>query len=206
MQHPFAQEVQECRASEYAINPLLFNRWSPRSMTGEELSEEEIFALFEAARWAPSSYNEQPWRFLYATKNSPEWPLFFNLMIDFNKGWTKNAAMLVVVISHRVFERNKKNAKTHSFDTGAAWMSLAIEGSSRGLVVHGMEGFDYDQAKTVLGIPDEYQVEAMFAVGKKAPVGALSPELQEREKPSGRKSIHELISKGKFPWKTTETN
>lgn len=198
MPHPFAQEIQQYRASEHPINPLLLNRWSPRSMSGEELSEEEIFSLFEAARWAPSSYNEQPWRFLYATRNSPEWPLLFDLMIDFNKGWTKNAALLVVVISHQFFERNKKPARTHSFDTGAAWMSLAIEGSSRGLVVHGMEGFDYEKAKTVLEIPDDYQVEAMFAVGKKAPTKDLPPELQEREKPSPRKSIHDFISKGKF--------
>ena len=77
-------------------------------------------------------------------------------------------------------------------------MSLAIEGSSRGLVVHGMEGFDYDQARKVLEIPDDYQVEAMFAVGKKAPLNALPPELQEREKPSSRKSIHDFICKGKF--------
>lgn len=198
MHHPFEKEIKQYRTSDYPVNPLLLNRWSPRSMSGEELKEEEILSLFEAARWAPSSYNEQPWKFLYATKNSPEWPLLFNLMIDFNKGWTKNAALIGVIISHRFFEKNKKNAHTHSFDTGAAWMSLAIEGSSRGLVVHGMEGFDYDQARKVLEIPDDYQVEAMFAVGKKAPLNALPPELQEREKPSSRKSIHDFICKGKF--------
>lgn len=196
--HPFEKEVLKYRKSDYPIDPILLDRWSPRSMSGESLSEEEIFSLFEAARWAPSSYNEQPWRFLYATRGSAEWPLFFDLMIDFNKGWTKNAGLIGVIISHKVFERNKKPSHTHSFDTGAAWMSLAIEGSSRGLVVHGMEGFDYEKAKTVLEIPEDYHVEAMFAVGKRAPVSALPAELQERETPSSRKSIHQFIKKGKF--------
>ncbi len=190
MKHPFEDEIKKYRHSDHPINPLLLDRWSPRSMTGEELTDSEIFSLFEAARWAPSSYNEQPWRFLYAKKNSQEWPLFFDLMIDFNKGWTKNAGLLGLVISHRFFERNHKNAHTHSFDTGAAWMSLALEGSSRGLVVHGMEGFDYEKARSVLEIPEDYQIEAMFAVGKKAPLAALPADLQEREKPSERKSIH----------------
>lgn len=196
--HPFEKEVLKFRTSDYPIDPILLDRWSPRSMSGEAISEEEIFSLFEAARWAPSSYNAQPWRFLYATRGSAEWPLFFDLMIDFNKGWTKNAALIGVIISHKVFERNNKPSPTHSFDAGAAWMSLAIEGSSRGLVVHGMEGFDYEKARAVLEIPNDYQVEAMFAVGKRAPVSALPPELQEREMPSSRKTIHEFIKKGKF--------
>lgn len=196
--HPFEKEVMKFRTSDHPIDPILLDRWSPRSMSGEAISEEEIFSLFEAARWAPSSYNAQPWRFLYATRGSAEWPMFFDLMIDFNKGWTKNAALIGVIISHKVFERNNKPSHTHSFDTGAAWMSLAIEGSSRGLVVHGMEGFDYEKARAVLEIPNDYQVEAMFAVGKRAPVSALPPELQEREMPSSRKTIHEFIKKGKF--------
>lgn len=198
MSHPFEKEIKQYRTANYPIHPVLLNRWSPRSMTGESLSDEEISALFEAARWAPSSYNEQPWRFLYATSNSPEWPLFFNLMFDFNKSWTKNAALIGVITSHRVFEKNGKESRTHHFDTGAAWMSLAVEGSSRGLVVHGMEGFDYEQARNVLEIPNDYQVLAMFAVGKRAPVNALPSELQEREKPSTRKSLEQIMKKGKF--------
>lgn len=196
--HPFEKEVLKYRKSDYPINSILLERWSPRSMTGDPLSEEEIFSLFEAARWAPSSYNEQPWRFLYAPQGSAEWPLFFDLMVDFNKGWAKNAALIGLILSHKVFERNKKLSHTHSFDTGAAWMSLAIEGSSRGLVVHGMEGFDYKKARIDLEIPTDYQVEAMFAIGKRAPANALSPELREREVPSSRKSIHEFIKMGKF--------
>src|SRR6185437_6320066 len=159
-------EILKNRPTSYPIHPLLYNRWSPRAMSGEEISYEELMSLFEAARCAPSSYNNQPWRFIYAKRNTPAWDPIFNLMVDFNKSWAKNAAVLVVVVSSNLFSHNKKPCNTHSYDTGAAWMSLALEGSSRGLVVHGMSGFDYAQAKRVLEIPDDYTVEAMIAIGK----------------------------------------
>lgn len=198
MKHPFEQEVSKIRKSEYSVHPLILNRWSPRSMTGEEMPEKELMALFDAARWAPSSYNNQPWRFLYARRNTKEWPLFFNLMGEFNQGWTKNAAVLGVSISRKDFEHNEKPARTHSYDTGASWMALALEGAYRGYVVHGMEGFDFDKAKKDLAIPDNYQVEAMFAIGIRAPTANLPPELQKREAPSLRKNIPEFAIEGKF--------
>lgn len=191
-------EILANRKPGHPINPLIQNRWSPRSMTGEEIPDELLMSLFEAARWAPSSYNGQPWRFLYAKRNAPEWELFYNLMIDFNKQWTKNAAVLLVIISRKSFEKNNKPARTHSYDTGAAWMSLALEGSSRGLVVHGMEGFDYDKARKDLEVPEGYQVEAMAAIGRRAPKEKLPPEMQERESPSPRKELSALICAGKF--------
>ncbi len=198
MAHPFHSEVKNIRKGDYPINPLILDRWSPRSMTGEEMTDQELMTLFEAARWAPSSYNAQPWRFLYAKKNSPSWSLFFNLLVEGNQGWNKNAAVLLLIVSAKNFEKNNKPSHTHSFDTGAAWMALALEGSSRGLVVHGMEGFDYEKARKDLGIPDDYQVEAMAAIGKRAPPSKLPPELQEREKPSIRKPLSEIAIEGKF--------
>ncbi len=198
MSHPFKSEVEKVRKTDYPVNPLILDRWSPRSMTGEEMTEKELMGLFEAARWAPSSYNNQPWRFLYAKRNTPSWPLFFNLMIEFNQGWSKNAAALVVVISGKNFEKNNKPCHTHSFDTGAAWMALALEGASKGYTVHGMEGFDYEKARKDLSIPDDYQVEAMIAIGRRAPLDQLSPELQQREVPSMRKPLEEIAIEGKF--------
>ncbi len=191
-------EIQTHRKPGYPINPIIHNRWSPRAMTGEEMSDAELMPLFEAARWAPSSYNGQPWRFLYAKRNTPNWDLFYNLMVDVNKQWTKNASVLLVVISHKVFEKNNKPSVTHSYDTGSAWMSLALEGSSRGYVVHGMQGFDYEKARKDLQIPDEYQVEAMAAIGKRAPKESLPPEIQEKEFPSDRKPLNTIIFEGKF--------
>jgi len=191
-------ETTSSRVTGYTIHSLIQNRWSPRSMTGEELTDEELMPLFEAARWAPSSYNSQLWKFLYAKRKSENWNLFFNLMIPFNQNWTKNAAVLVVVISRKFFEHNNKIAPTHSYDAGAAWENLALEGNSRGYVVHGMQGFDYDKAREVLEIPEEYQVEAMAAIGKRASKEELPPELQEKEIPSERRPLQEIVIEGKF--------
>lgn len=198
MRHPFEEEVKKTRKANYSINGLILNRWSPRSMTAEDIAEEELFPLFEAARWAPSSYNNQPWRFLYVKRNHSDWSLFFNLMLPFNQVWAKNASVLLLVISDKYFEHNRKPCRTHSFDTGAAWMCMALEGAWRGLVVHAMEGFDYEQAQTALNIPDNYQIEALVAIGKRASPTLLSQELQQREKPSKRKSVSEIAREGKF--------
>ena len=189
-------ENESARKSNYPINPLILNRWSPRSMTGEVLNDDDIMSLFEAARWAPSSYNNQPWRFIYAKRNTEHWDRFFNLLAEGNKNWTKNAALLVVVISRKNFEFNEKPAITHQFDAGSAWENLALEASSRGIVAHGMQGFDYEKAGVDLGVPHDFEVMAMIAIGKKGPIEILPPELQEMEKLTDRKPLKEIIMEG----------
>lgn len=167
-------------------------------MTGEPISDEALNSLFEAARWAPSSYNAQPWRILYAKNTSHHFAVFMDLMVEFNQSWAKKAAVLGLFIARKTFEHNNKPAPTHAYDTGAAWENLALEGSSRDLVVHGMQGFDYDKARAKLNIPPEYEVLAMFAVGVPAPKESLPPELQQKEIPSGRKKIEEFAMEGPF--------
>lgn len=189
-------ENESARKSNYPISPLILNRWSPRSMTGEALNDDDIMSLFEAARWAPSSYNNQPWRFIYAKRNTEHWDRFFNLLAEGNKNWTKNAALLVVVISRKNFEFNEKPAITHQFDAGSAWENLALEASSRGIVAHGMQGFDYEKAGVNLGVPHDFEVMAMIAIGKKGPIEILPPELQEMEKLTDRKPLKEIIMEG----------
>lgn len=186
------------RKPEHEINPLILNRWSPRAMSGEELEDNILMSLFEAARWAPSSYNSQPWRFIYAKRNTKDWDKLFNLMDEFNQSWAKNASVLMVVISRINFEHNEKPSRTHSFTTGSAWENLALEASSRGLVAHGMQGFDYDKAKIDLEIPHDYNVEAMIAVGKKGKIENLPENIQKMETPSIRKPLKEIIMHGKF--------
>lgn len=186
------------RTSKYNINPLILHRWSPRAMSGEEITDNDLMALFEAAHWAPSAYNNQPWRFIYAKKNTPSWDNLFSLMVEFNQSWTKNAAALVVIISSKNFAHNGKPSRTHDFDAGAAWENLALEAASRGLIAHGMEGFDYDKARQVLEIPDDYDVEAMLAIGKPGQKEMLPPELQEREAPSERNPLEKVVMEGKF--------
>jgi nitroreductase len=186
------------RHSSYNVNPLILNRWSPRSMTGEELTDEVLMSLFEAARWAPSSYNNQPWRFIYAKRDTEHWNKLFNLLADLNKVWAKDAAVLVVVIARKNFEHNEKYSITHQFDAGAAWENLALEASSRGLVAHGMQGFDYERSRTDLQIPDSFDVMSMIAIGKKGPKDNLPSQLQERESPNDRKPLAEIIMEGQF--------
>jgi len=186
------------RKVENNINPLFVNRWSPRAMSGEEISHDDLMGLFEAARWAPSSYNNQPWRFIYAMRNTDHWQRLFSLLIDWNKIWAQNAAVIVAVISRKNFEFNEKPAITHQFDAGAAWENLALEATTRGLVTHGMQGFDYNEARKALQVPDSFDVMAMIAIGKLGQKEDLPSDLQEREYPSDRKPLKEIVMEGKF--------
>ncbi len=186
------------RESSHDIQPFILSRVSSRAFSDERLTEEELMSLFEAARWAPSSYNNQPWRFVYTRRGDPEWNTFYDVLIDFNKAWTKNADTLVLVVSRNNFEHNNKPSQTARFDTGAAWMNLAIEAHARNIVTHGMQGFDYEAIKRNLHIPDGFTVEAMIAIGKPGNKENLPPEIREREVPSDRKPLQEMISRGKF--------
>lgn len=191
------------RTPEYKVHDHIINRWSPRAMSGEEIEKEELMSLFEAAKWAPSSFNGQPWRFLYATRNSEHWDKFFNLLMEGNQAWAKNAAVLVVMISRKTFEHNDKPNVVHSFDTGSAWENLAIQAEMNNVAVHGMAGFDYEKAKTELNIPDHYKVEAMCAIGKHGKKEDLPEKMQKMETPSDRKKIVEIVNEGSFnqDWK-----
>ncbi|CAN5261592.1 nitroreductase family protein [soil metagenome] len=171
-------------------------------MTGEPISEEEMLTLFEAARWAPSTYNEQEWRFLYARRDTPQWPLFFDLLVEGNQAWCKNAALLVLIAAQKVFARNGKPNPVHLFDCGSAFENLCLQGTAMGLVVHGMSGFDYAKAPAALGIPDDCAVAAMFAVGRPGDPQQLPEGYQEMEKPSGRRPVQESICEGKFAFGT----
>jgi len=187
------------RATEYEIDDMFLERHSPRAMSGESISKEELMTLFEAARWAPSSYNAQPWRFIYAMRDTPEFENLFSLLVDFNKDWCKRAAMLVVTISKKTSGSKESPNITHSFDTGAAWENFALQASKMSLVAHGMSGFDYSMAKEKLSVPDDYSVEMMIAIGKHGKIKDLPEPLQAREKPSDRKPLEEIVFEGKFP-------
>ena len=188
----------QIRKIEKNINPLFVNRWSPRAMSGEEISYDDLMGLFEAARWAPSSYNNQPWRFIFAKRNTDHWQTFISFLAEGNKIWAQNAAVLVVVISRKNFEFNEKPAITHQFDAGAAWENLALEATSRGLVTHGMQGFDYNQARKELDVPENFDVMAMIAIGKLGKKENLPIDLKEREYPSDRKPLEEIVMEAKF--------
>jgi nitroreductase len=186
------------RKADFPIEPLLLDRWSPRAMSGEEISREELMRLFEAARWAPSSFNAQQWGALYARRGTELWQTFLELLAEGNKTWAKNAAALVVFFSRKKFDYNDEPSVTHSYDCGAAWENFALQGFQEGLMVHGMEGFDYERARTELRIPGEFRVEAMAAVGRPGPKELLPEKLQARESPNDRRKLSESIFEGPF--------
>ena len=193
-----SDQALAARTPDHAIDPLFVRRWSPRAMSGEPIPVTDLMRLLEAARWAPSSYNAQPWRFLWARRDTPHWDRFFGLLLEANQRWCQRAAVLLCVVSRTIMEANGQPAKTNTFDAGAAWENFALQGTLMGLVVHGMQGFDYDRARTELRVPAEFKVEAMIAVGRPGRVEDLPDALRERERPSPRKPIAEIALEGGF--------
>ncbi len=186
------------RQTNYPIHPLLLARESTRAFSEERFSEDDLMSLFEAARWAPSSYNNQPWRFHYGRRDTPEWDLFFNPLVEFNKNWCRKADTLIAVISYQLYEYNHKPAPTAHFDSGSAWMSLALEAQAKGWVAHAMSGFDYEKLRDNLKVPNDYSIEAMIAVGKKGKGETLPDELRKHDTSYQRKSLQDIICKGTF--------
>ena len=186
------------RKAAYPIDDIILHRWSPRAMSGASISDEQLMSLFEAARWAPSSYNNQPWRFVYAKRDAPEWQTFFDLLVPFNQSWAKDAAALVIIASRNNFTHNNKPSRTHAFDTGAAWQNLALQGYKDNLVVHAMEGFDYEKAAEVINLPEGHTIHAMIAIGLPGDPAQLPQDLQARETPSDREPMQAFVHEGVF--------
>ena len=135
------------RSADHAIEGIFIERWSPRAFTGEAMPASELMRLFEAARWAPSSYNSQPWRFLYAHRDTPHWDLFLGLLNEGNRAWASRAAVLMVALSKSIMRPIGADkdipSHSHSFDAGAAWANLALQASAMGWAAHAMVGLRY---------------------------------------------------------------
>ncbi len=190
------------RVAGHPINRAFLDRWSPRAFTGEAIPQETLFSIFEAARWAPSSYNSQPWRFIYATRDNAHWDRLLSLLIEFNQSWAKAGSALVFIISETTMIVPGKDGRvpshSHSFDAGAAWGSMALQASMLGWAAHGMVGVDFDRAAVELKVPDDHRVEAGIVIGKQGPKSMLPEALQAREMPSLRKPLAEIAFEGSF--------
>jgi nitroreductase len=182
---------------------VFLERWSPRAYTGESIPEATLMTILEAARWAPSSYNSQPWRFLYALRDTPNWDKFLGLLIPFNQSWAKQAAALVIVVSESTMlppgAEKRVPSHSHSFDAGAAWGSLALQATLSGYPAHAMVGFDINGAFAQLNVPEGYRVEAAIAIGKQGPASLLPEGMAAREVPSARHPLSHIALEGGFP-------
>jgi nitroreductase len=190
------------RQADHPIDPLFLDRWSPRAFDGSEISDAVLATMFEAARWAPSAFNSQPWHFLYAKRGDANWDRFLSLLIPWNRSWAHTASVLVYIVSDSLPMTGKdgapKESSTHSFDAGAAWVSLALQATRMGYHAHGMSGIQYDVARAELGLPERYVLNAACAIGRIGDVAQLDEKLQAREHPSDRKPQSAFVHAGRF--------
>jgi len=192
------------RQPDHPVDPLFLERWSPRAFDGSEIAEEDLLTMFEAARWAPSAFNSQPWRFLYACRGGSDWERFLGLLIPWNQGWAKSASALVYILSDTLPFTDRKTGEprsstTHSFDAGAAWACLALQAARMGYLAHGMSGIQYELARSELRIPERFELEAACAIGRIGDPAQLDEKLRAREFPSGRKAVGEFAFRGGWP-------
>jgi|SRR5579883_249503 len=191
--------IKNSRNSDFLIDPMFLDRWSPRAFGDDKISENELFTLLEAARWAPSAFNTQPWHFIYARRATPAFDRLLNLLIEFNRSWAKRAAALIVIVSEKAPGPDKSvHSHSHSFDAGAAWGFLALQALRLGWHTHGMTGIDFTRAAKELAVPDTHRLEAALAIGRLGDKSLLPEKLRAREEPSQRKPLAAIISEGIF--------
>lgn len=192
--------MQKPAITQVPIHEVIANRWSPRVYDASKaVSQTQIISLLEAARWAPSCYGDQPWRFIVWDKNTDAvaWESAFNCIVPGNQAWAKDAPVFILICADTLFHHNQKPNRWSSYDTGAAAVSLCLQATSIGLATHQMGGFDGEKARTTFGIPAQIDMMAMLAVGYAADVETLSGELKEREiSPRQRRPLGELFYKG----------
>jgi len=187
------------RTPDAQVDSQFPDRWSPRAFSSEPLSEATIKSLLEAARWAPSSSNEQPWTYVYATTDEQR-ARFVPILDKFNQIWAQHAPMLAFVMTRRMMTKSGKPNRHAQFDAGSSWLSLALEARKLGLYAHAMAGFDVDMAHEVLNAPrDVYEIMAAIAIGKYGDANQLDDYNRKREKPSARKPVAEFAFEGPLP-------
>ena len=186
------------RTPECDVDPMFVDRWSPRSFRSEVVPDHQIRSLIEAARWAPSCFNEQPWIFCYAVDEA-ERRRFAEALVEKNRQWAAAAPLLLFLGARRAFMRNGRPNRHAAFDAGAAWMSLAFQARKLGLHAHAMAGFDQDKAHEILALPrDRFEIMAAVAVGRRGDAAALPEDLARGEIPNERKPGSEIAFEGRY--------
>lgn len=180
------------RIFNYEIMTEIKERWSPRAFSGKAVPEEELMALLEAARYAPSCSNEQPWRFLIAA-DEEKLAKMRDVLNPGNQKWANRAPVLILIAAEKKFQKDGSSNRFNCFDAGTAWGYLSLEAQRRDLIAHGMGGFSVEKARQAFSIPDHYDIMAIIAVGYYGSKDQLSEYNQGREYPNTRKEIEELL-------------
>lgn len=186
--------------TDYPINELIRERWSPRAFSEKAISPDVLASLFEAARWAPSSNNEQPWAFLVSTRDDTgNFEKSLQALVEFNANWARHAYVLGFAVSELAFAKNNSPNRNAFYDTGAAMAMLLIEATARGLFVHQMAGFDPETVKENFDVPPGWEPIAAFAIGYPGDPDSLPQPYRERESaPRARKAIREFVMTGQW--------
>lgn len=188
-------DINNYRQADHPIEDFFLKRWSPRSFSDQNVEETTLFSVLEAARWAPSGSNKQPWRFILA-RTEEDREKYYSFINEGNLAWCKKAPVLVLIIS------DSEASGSHAFDAGTSWGYLALQAMHKGLVTHAMGGFDKEKAREVLNIPPQFALHAIIAVGYQDEKEKLAESYQEREKPSPRRPLKETVFEGEYKGET----
>jgi nitroreductase len=192
--------MQKPAITDSPVHELLKNRWSPRAFSERPVEPQVLRSLFEAARWAPSSNNEQPWAYLVATKDDAEnFAKMLGVLVEFNANWAKHAPVLALSVAHLKTNRDGKPNRVALHDVGSATAQLTFEANARGLLVHQMAGFDAEKARQTFAIPPDWEPVAAIAIGYPGNPESLPDKLRERElAPRTRKPVDEFVMTGSW--------
>ncbi|MFI5097064.1 MAG: nitroreductase family protein [Candidatus Acidiferrales bacterium] len=192
--------MQKSAATQYPVHELIRERWSPRAFSETAVLPEILQSLFEAARWAPSCNNEQPWAFVVGIRGDGDtFKKILGTLVEANQTWARHAPVLAIAVSELAFAKNGHSNRNAFYDTGAAVSQLTTEATARGLFVHQMAGFDPQKAAEAFAIPISWEPIAAFAIGHAGDPQTLPDVLRERElAPRTRKPLHEFVMSGQW--------
>lgn len=186
--------------TQHPVHDLIRRRWSPRAFADRPVEPDKLRSVLEAARWAPSSFNEQPWSFIVATKDDrEEYDRLLACLVEFNQGWARAAPVLFLSVAKLKFDKNQKDNRHAMHDVGLATGNLVLQATALGLFAHGMAGFNVEQARSAYSIPDSHAPMAAWALGYPADPESLEPEMRERElAPRSRHPLDRFIFRGSW--------
>jgi nitroreductase len=190
--------MMKAASNDYPIHDLLKRRWSPRAFADRPVEPDKLRSLLEAARWAPSSFNEQPWVFLVGTRDRPEeYDRVLGCLVEFNQTWAKSAPVLMLTVAHLAFDLNGQPNRHAFHDVGLAMANLTMQATAEGLAVHQMAGIVPDKVRAAFGVPGGWEPVAAAAIGYFGDPDSLPEELRKRElAPSIRKPLRSFVFTG----------